>query len=538
MEQAFRCYPPKLRHAFMVVTHGLHNDAEGQRHFLPWDIIDDLPDFIGIHSYLYFDDNREEVELEYDDLGEQAKEIARIGSSGRSFHLFLGTTKQHSCLPPNFLSNCHSLVSLDTSGLIAAGITSIEAGCFHRCYNLTSLDLSGLKNVTSIGDHFLTGIHSSCALPLGLTNRKFFREGCSMCFKPMEDKTSCTVTCLGCTTLHDRLIVLVGSTKGLSCYEPKMHIPTRRWFQRFESGVREITITSSNDLARPNGVLVMTMDWVVYVLKSQGLTEASPVFDLGVDTKAMASGVSVVMTVTSPYGNIINGVTVATLYSDNTLSAWAIQEVEAKGILLSPIETRMRVPSKQNVKDVRCMAVTGFQTFVPPSDLSCTISVGYFTGTLFIATTKKTTRICGKYSETPITCIHFSPDYSMMAVTVTHDDVLMMDVDGKKLHTATYAKGPRENHGVTSKRVGVKVPLINASDLDPKKLAQRILRFNPVKYEMTHQYNDWFVTYALDDHTETAVQHSCGIKLYTLHTQATYVCIYDNHHTITLYGLK
>eukprot|EP00759_Apiculatamorpha_spiralis_P049337 PhF_6_TR44226/c0_g2_i9/m.67965 len=121
--------------------------------FLPWDILDDLFEFIKGTSYLETHDG-----IEYD-VPENIHKIHDIAMSLHvPFHMRL-VLPELDLIPYSFGRNCSSLTMLNASGGLP-NVTEIEAYFLAGCNALQVVDLSGLNRVTSIGYFFLFGCHS------------------------------------------------------------------------------------------------------------------------------------------------------------------------------------------------------------------------------------------------------------------------------------------------------------------------------------------------------------------------------------------
>eukprot|EP00759_Apiculatamorpha_spiralis_P033023 PhF_6_TR34222/c0_g3_i2/m.50216 len=145
MQEHFPFLTPTNQATIAVVTQLLHVEAEGSQRFLPWDILDDLHEFIQIVSYLTFDDGCE-IEIPYDDLKEQATFIQETTTRG-PFHLAIkiATENDESIgrkiateIGRMFLANTALLTSFDTSGLTS--VTSIGSWFLYNCHSLTALN--------------------------------------------------------------------------------------------------------------------------------------------------------------------------------------------------------------------------------------------------------------------------------------------------------------------------------------------------------------------------------------------------------------
>eukprot|EP00759_Apiculatamorpha_spiralis_P033019 PhF_6_TR34222/c0_g1_i8/m.50211 len=125
MQEHFPSFTPMTQAAIAVVTQLLHVEAEGSQQFLPWDIVDELHEFIQIASYLTFPDGSE-MTIPYDDLKEQASFVSKVTRG--PFHLSIK-------------------IATENDGRIA---TTIGMHFLNRTPLLTSFDTSGLTSVTSI----------------------------------------------------------------------------------------------------------------------------------------------------------------------------------------------------------------------------------------------------------------------------------------------------------------------------------------------------------------------------------------------------
>eukprot|EP00759_Apiculatamorpha_spiralis_P042703 PhF_6_TR40587/c2_g1_i1/m.60865 len=119
--QQFCKLTPKSRVAVRILTHALHNadECEGTLFFLPWDIIDDLQEYLGGISQVTTLFGAE-FEFKFDSFEEISQYLSRIRSPD---HLFLTSPSNELSIDKGFLRDMPHLTSLDTSGL--HGVTSI-----------------------------------------------------------------------------------------------------------------------------------------------------------------------------------------------------------------------------------------------------------------------------------------------------------------------------------------------------------------------------------------------------------------------------
>eukprot|EP00759_Apiculatamorpha_spiralis_P033798 PhF_6_TR35006/c0_g1_i2/m.50914 len=97
MQHHFNSFSPKTRSAVSVMTYVLNLDGEGYSCFLPYDIIEDMFDFIKNTSfYVLVDGREEEAELPFDSLTQQ---IEHLGTVHTPYDLFL---REHSRLHITF----------------------------------------------------------------------------------------------------------------------------------------------------------------------------------------------------------------------------------------------------------------------------------------------------------------------------------------------------------------------------------------------------------------------------------------------------
>eukprot|EP00759_Apiculatamorpha_spiralis_P050778 PhF_6_TR4894/c0_g1_i2/m.6922 len=161
MQHRFKSVSPSQRVSIRVLTIVLHIDADGDEgvlspSFLPWDIIDDLHEWIPGSSYVrYLAGNATEFPSGKS-LEEQTRFVTRIREP---FHWHLNTPMKSIS---NLLVRCKLITSFDTSELTQ--LTSISKGFLSECTSLTAFDTSGLINVTSIGEGFLRGSKSLTSL--------------------------------------------------------------------------------------------------------------------------------------------------------------------------------------------------------------------------------------------------------------------------------------------------------------------------------------------------------------------------------------
>eukprot|EP00759_Apiculatamorpha_spiralis_P049326 PhF_6_TR44226/c0_g2_i10/m.67966 len=116
--------------------------------FLPWDILDDLFEFIKGTSYLETHDG-----IEYD-VPENIHKIHDMAMSLHvPFHMRL-VLPELNLIPYSFGRNCSPLTTLNASGGLP-NVTEIEANFLAGCNALRVINLSGLNRVTSVGPSFL-----------------------------------------------------------------------------------------------------------------------------------------------------------------------------------------------------------------------------------------------------------------------------------------------------------------------------------------------------------------------------------------------
>eukprot|EP00759_Apiculatamorpha_spiralis_P055027 PhF_6_TR7215/c0_g2_i2/m.10780 len=159
MDNLWFAFPRQIRQAIGTTTIILHMCAD-YNYFTPWDILDDLGEYLGSPTYITTieEDNKEEIRFS---TSVTARELnAVLITYTTPFHIHLAL---HS-LPDSFLVQCSKLVSLDTSGLTY--LTSIGDDFLSNCASLTAFDTSGLENVTSVGNNFLAKCTSLKALDL------------------------------------------------------------------------------------------------------------------------------------------------------------------------------------------------------------------------------------------------------------------------------------------------------------------------------------------------------------------------------------
>eukprot|EP00759_Apiculatamorpha_spiralis_P033800 PhF_6_TR35006/c0_g1_i4/m.50916 len=148
MQHHFNSFSPKTRSAVSVMTYVLNLDGEGYSCFLPYDIIEDMFDFIKNMSFYVVVAGKEETEIPFDSLTQQ---IEHLGTVHTPYDLFLREHYEITTIWECFLSGNVFIQSLDTSGL--AGVTKIGHDFLRDCTALFSVDLCGFPSVTSIGDN-------------------------------------------------------------------------------------------------------------------------------------------------------------------------------------------------------------------------------------------------------------------------------------------------------------------------------------------------------------------------------------------------
>eukprot|EP00759_Apiculatamorpha_spiralis_P033105 PhF_6_TR3438/c0_g2_i1/m.5008 len=134
MQQYFKSYSSRTRNAVSVLSQVLNIEAEGHMHFVPWDIIDELHEYLGCMSYVTFHDGIE-TDVPAEGLQEQLQYCCALTTQ---FHLFLFTPSDVVFLDDQFLKGCNNLTWLDTTGF--TNVTTIRDYFLFGCPALTSID--------------------------------------------------------------------------------------------------------------------------------------------------------------------------------------------------------------------------------------------------------------------------------------------------------------------------------------------------------------------------------------------------------------
>eukprot|EP00759_Apiculatamorpha_spiralis_P055668 PhF_6_TR7876/c0_g1_i1/m.11540 len=150
MPAMFKHFPLDNRRAISVLIDVLNVQADGCPYFLPWDIIEELFEYIkGVSFIRYLNGN--EIDIPHDDLVGQVNFLRDVDKS-MPFALCLKSSNVMTTRF-GFLCKCEALTSLDMSGLTC--LRSIGDAAVAECASLTSVDTSSLTSLETIGYGFL-----------------------------------------------------------------------------------------------------------------------------------------------------------------------------------------------------------------------------------------------------------------------------------------------------------------------------------------------------------------------------------------------
>eukprot|EP00759_Apiculatamorpha_spiralis_P048189 PhF_6_TR43526/c0_g1_i1/m.66814 len=170
MQTLYNAYLASTQSAVRVATFVLHVDAEQNTCFLPWDILDDLADFLTDESHILHRGGVETLTLEQHlSRNQQETFLKKMVSTLTDARVrLLGISH----LDEYFLSKSPTLLEVDfLGGSYHNTVRNVSHGCLFECKQLTVVDFSGLSGVTTIGNYVLSACHSLTALDTsGLLN--------------------------------------------------------------------------------------------------------------------------------------------------------------------------------------------------------------------------------------------------------------------------------------------------------------------------------------------------------------------------------